>query len=194
MNRKSSGQTVWQDEDIESLLTEFFAAEMPAELKQPFFRTRQPNVTSPVQSHAPAASRRAGWTGISAVLAILCLMVSVLVNSSNSPSRFDGSSAKSSSPSGQPVVSLPEKNSPSAAGLPVVAAHPKTHALTDRQPVAVTLRKVSVHPLVVPVELRQYAPETLIQTHDASPKSEPSEFFNPDIEIFPLEEESPENR
>ena len=182
MSGKTSHSNTWREEQIDDLLTDFFAAEVPSELKQLSENGSQkkPTPARLARQTFQNSPRRVSWLGLSSIAGVLCLAVTAII-SSQRPSDLNTPKTKPHSPAPNPTVTVKHET-------PVVAKRPSSPVSVETG--TVFYRNHSVHPLVVPVELRKFGPEILIHSNGSVETSGPSGFFNPDIEVFPLDDPS----
>jgi hypothetical protein len=182
MSGKTSNSNSWQEEQLDTLLTDFFAAEIPSDLK-PFSGNGSQKISVPAKLTRQTFQnppRRVSWLGLSSVAGVLCLAVTAII-SSQGPSTQVTPDPQPNSPAPGPTKILDQEN-------PAVAKRPSSPATMETG--TVFYRNHSVHPLVVPVELRKFGPESLIHSNGSVETTGPAGFFNPDIEVFPFDDSS----
>lgn len=176
--QSGQGKQRWDDQQVESLLVNFFAAEMPAAVKELEHGAESvvPSVavSSSVTAKGTTTRNNRSWLSLSVVVAAVCVMaITIVVRVNNG------------SPSVTPTVT--DGTSPADQSDKVVADQPRPFRFTPELP---------DEPILLSPELDPSSSTQL--TSEPGPEDvEP--FFIPEIEIFPLEggnmgEEDNENK
>ena len=145
-DRDSQTNTHWSEADVESLLTEFFRAEMPAELRRPP-RSRESRVQSPepaVLSKPSRERRAAGYKGLGVAACALLLTVTTL-----SPIGKN-----LVSPNGDKAVANPDRTTVAVKDSPVTESNATGTAIAARKPLPTPPREILD---MLPPELRSPA-------------------------------------